>query len=47
MYDVEHKTYDVMIVETFIIFKMLSNKIIKIYKNEKKYELIPELVDNF
>lgn len=41
------KSYDEMINETFIIFKILSNEIIKIYKNDIKYELIPQLVDNF
>ena len=42
-----YKTYDEMVFETFIIFRILSNEIIKIYKNDTKFELIPQLVDNF
>jgi hypothetical protein len=42
-----YKTYDEMVFETFIIFKILSNEIIKIYKNNLQFELIPQLVDNF
>ena len=41
------KSFDEMIHETFIIFKMLVNEIIKIYKNDNRHELIPNLIDNF
>ena len=41
------KSYDMMINETFLIYKDLINEIIKIYKNDKRFELIPQIVDNF
>lgn len=36
-----------MINETYIIYEELVNKIIKIYKNDKKIEQIPKKIDNF
>lgn len=41
------KSYDEMINETFIIYEELVNKIIKIYKNDFKFVLIPKIIDNF
>ena len=41
------KTYDELIKETFAIYKELINKIIQIFKNDKKFILIYDLVDNF
>ena len=41
------KSYDEMINETYIIYEELVNKIIKIYKNDKKFEQIPKNIDNF
>lgn len=41
------KTYDELIKETFGIYKELINKIIQIFKNDKKFILIYDLVDNF
>ena len=41
------KSYDSMINETFIIYEELINKIIKIYKNDNKFDLIPRIIDNF
>lgn len=41
------KTYDEMIKETFSIYKELINKIIQIFKNDKKFILIYDLIDNF
>lgn len=41
------KTYDDMVKETFIIYKELINKIIQIFKNDKKFILIYDVIDNF
>ena len=41
------KSYDDLINETFIICKELINEIIKIYKDDNIFELIPQIVDNF
>lgn len=41
------KSYEEMINETYMIYEELINKIIKIYKNDEKFILIPLNIDNF
>lgn len=41
------KTFEEMIHETYLIYEELINKIIQIYKNDSKFKLIPQNIDNF